>query len=317
MIEVEILLRNQVSIGQEFKSYADLCKHIGIPATTGKQRTLDQRHMKCYFDWKKAERGNKLTITDTYYDNPKEFVDNRNGTHITPTIEMMMNLFLNTEWKKPFYSKTKMLYEMELFNEEIGKKATSQDGITFRITVEKDYFQKIRGHLLSTITQINKSNYGFILPKVVNIKTQCILPNEQWNIFYNIRDKALEKFNESNEGDIYKHKKWNAYREEIDTQTEKLLYQSPVCEIYHLFIFPPPNLEPVSRVDFLKHIGEQMVKTYTKKRKGSIGCVSPEAYKEGVDNLLSELLGDYMSKQAEIEANLQASKKVVHPTFLQ
>ena len=130
MLNSEILLTNKVSVGDKYKSYSDLCKHIGIPVTTGKQRQLDQRHLKCYFDWEKAEHGNKLIITETHYDNPKEFIDQRNGTHITPTIAMMMDLFLNTPWEGPFYSKSKMLYEMELLNDEIRKKADIQEGAT-------------------------------------------------------------------------------------------------------------------------------------------------------------------------------------------
>ena len=40
MTNSEILLTNQVDVGDEFKNYSDLCKHIGIPVTTGKQRQL-------------------------------------------------------------------------------------------------------------------------------------------------------------------------------------------------------------------------------------------------------------------------------------
>lgn len=303
MLNNEILLTNKVSVGDKYKNYSDLCKHIGIPVTTGKQRQLDQRHLRCYFDWEKAERSNKLTITSTYYDNPKEFIDQRNGTHITPTIAMMMDLFLNTPWEGPFYSKSKMLYEMELLNDEIRKKADIQERATPRITVEKDYCIKILGHLNSTINQINKSGHGLILRKVVNVKTKHILPDELWDKYYAIRDKALEKFGEANERDIYRHKKWAAYRGEIDSQTIEQFNQAPIYERYQLFVFPTSdNGEPVSIEDFLNHIGEEMIKTYANKHKGCIGCVSPKAYEEAVNGLISNLLEEYLAQKEAIEA---------------
>lgn len=305
MINTEILLENKVCIGDEFKHYSDLCKYIGIPVTTGKQRQLDQRHLRCYFDWEKKEHSNKLTISDTYYDNPKEFIDQRNGTHITPTIEKMMNLFLFTEWEDDFYSKSKMLYEMELFNDEVRKKTDSQQGANPRITVEKDYSQKMYGHINATINQINKSGLGSITPQVVNIKTKKILHYEFRSKFYDIRKKALNKFGEKNEGGIYKHKKWAQYREEIDNQTLKEFNQFPIYERYELSIYPPQDIEPISREDFLNHVGEEMIRTYTRKHEGAIGCVSPKAYEQSVKELIAELLKDYLSKREKADTALK------------
>ena len=181
---------------------------------------------------------------------------------------------------------------MKLFNDEIRRKTDNQQGVNLRITAEKDYSQKMFGHIGATINQINKSGFGLIPSRVVNIKTKCILRDELEEKFYFIRKRTLEKFGEKNEGDIYRHKKWDKYREEIDEQTEKEFCQSPIYERYELLIFPPPDIQPISRQDFLNHIGEEMIRTYTKRHNGAIGCVSPKAYEKAVNELISELLKD-------------------------
>lgn len=122
----------------------------------------------------------------------------------------------------------------------------------------------------------------------------------------------MEKFGETNERDIYKHKKWDAYRDEIDEQTEIQFHQSPIYERYQLFVFPSPdNTESINIEDFLNHIGEEMIKTYTKKHKGCIGCVSPKAYEKEVNGLISKLLEEYLAQREAIEA---AEKEIITVT---
>ena len=79
----DLVQKNKVKEGQTFANYSRLCEWIGIPVTQGKQRQYDQRRLQCYFSWEKAERGNSLTITETYYDTPRPLEDGRIGIHTT------------------------------------------------------------------------------------------------------------------------------------------------------------------------------------------------------------------------------------------
>ena len=65
-MEIEQVRNTPLEIGQEFKSYPDLCNYLGIPVTKGKQRQLDQRHLLCYFTWEKVAGSNRLIITETF-----------------------------------------------------------------------------------------------------------------------------------------------------------------------------------------------------------------------------------------------------------
>ena len=105
----EAVITQQVTKGQTFKSYAALCKHIGIPATTGKQRQLDQDYLQHYFTWEKADGSSQITITETFYTCPKPFEDGRKGIHTTRLNTMMQNLILSTPWNDSFMSKYKII----------------------------------------------------------------------------------------------------------------------------------------------------------------------------------------------------------------
>lgn len=109
----------QVAVGQEFKSYSALCEYIGIPVTKGKQRQLDQRRLQCYFTWEKIAGSNRLVITDTFYDAPKPYEDNRKGIHTTELGEMMQSLILATPWRhKELLSKSGVFRRMNLLTVE-------------------------------------------------------------------------------------------------------------------------------------------------------------------------------------------------------
>lgn len=170
------IMEQQVKKGQAFKSYAALCRYVGIPVTTGKQRQLDQRHLRCFFTWEKVAESNRLIITETSYDDPKPFEDGRKGEHPTSLNKMMQNLILSTPWKRSFLSRYEMLSAMGLvLPNENSEPVGEEEQLHQRRTAAGDYTRKLNDLFKSACAQLKKQGYAEIKPVVINTKTCEIL----------------------------------------------------------------------------------------------------------------------------------------------
>ena len=235
MIDYYLIQIVRVNIGQEFKSYSDLCSYIGIPVTKGKQRQLDQRHLQCYFTWEKIAGSNRLVITETFYDAPKPFEDNRKGIHTTEFGGVMQNLILSTPWQpNELISKGKMLERMNLIR--AGPSATLEIDCEEEENFEHikrqpkdDYRRKLNSLLDSACEQLRKKGYAEINSVVANPKTKYVLSEQEFQKFNEIWKNTLGLFGAFHIGVIYQRRQEKEFWQSLNyaTETNEILHQEP------------------------------------------------------------------------------------------
>ena len=276
----ESISNNPVKVGQTFKSYAELCRAIKIPVTTGKQRQLGQRHLKCYFDWETKKGSNQLTIIETYYENPKQFDDQRQGIHTTETGQMLQNLFLAHGWSSNYYfSLSGFLYQMGLFSNE-------QQEIQTRVgKVERRYSSGLCGRLRSAITQINKKGLASVDLAVIDLDAREILPWEEWDHFRQIKRETLQAFGVTSEAQIWWRRKYEDYEKQLSIRTKNELKVPHVNERYFVMDVKPLESPPPTREEFLTQFGQELVDGY----KGGFGIASKEAFRDDLLRLFQKL----------------------------
>ena len=96
--KIQKILANPVYVDEVYPSFAALCKHFDINAPKGKQRQYQKRLFNCFFDFDKMERSNQIVITDTFFDDPKPYPDERTGIKTTECNLPMQNLLLGHKW---------------------------------------------------------------------------------------------------------------------------------------------------------------------------------------------------------------------------
>ena len=276
----ESISNNPVQVGQTFKSYAELCRAIKIPVTTGKQRQLDQRHLKCYFDWETQAGSHQLRITSIYYEEPKPFDDQRQGVHTTETGQMLQNLFLTHGWNDKYYfSLSGFLYQMGLFSEE-------QQEMRTRVgAVERQYSSKLCGRLRSAITQIKKKRLAAVDLAVIDLDAREILPWEEWDHFRQIKRETLQAFGVNSEAKIWWRGQYEDYEKQLSMRTKKELNVLHVNERYFVMDVKPLESPPPTREEFLTQFGQELVNGY----KGGIGVASKEAFRDDLLRLFQKL----------------------------
>ncbi len=290
MITTETILKHRVYIGQDFTSYAKLCAYLGVPVTKGKQRQLDIRHLNCYFSWENIEHSQKIIITDIFYDQPREFEDGRTGIHTTEIGSQMQQLFRATKWKKPAYSLTSMLFEMQLMTNDIFEKSLreSQSGQKFQ-RAYRDYTAKIFRHLKSTINQLEKK--GLIhAPQCVFDAEDNVQPESLANRFREIRGEVLGKFHVENEYKIIMMGIEKAYHQELNRRTYEALGKRNLREAYQITITNADNIIPADRNALLRLAADEMKQTYEQHNSKAWGTAAPQEYNKQVDKLIQQLI---------------------------
>ena len=280
----DLVQKNKVKEGQTFANYSRLCEWIGIPVTQGKQRQYDQRRLQCYFSWEKAERGNSLTITETYYDTPRPLEDGRIGIHTTVLGGMLQDMFLTTPWKEDYYSISKFLYEMGLFSQAQSKYVTRLH------KAEHFYCSRLCGRLKSAINQINKKDPFTVPLFVVNLETGEPVDEEEWETFRRIKAETLAEFDAQSEGALYWRKQYKSYLESLSKKTYHEMGMWKVNERYwtkgwiaRWDIRRPTNAE------FLTLFGQDILDGYP---SGGIGVASKETMKKDLEEIFRRLNED-------------------------
>ena len=279
-IDMQQVMAKPVYPGQQFSNYVELCKYIGIDVTQGKARQLDQRHLQCYFTWRKAEKGHTIIVVETFYDAPKVFPDRREGRHTTELGGMLQAIILSTEWKADFYSISSFLYELGLFTKEQSKMST-------RIGVEKIYSSRLTGRFESAIKQINKKEHNCIPKFVVNLDTGELLPEEEWEHFRQIKREVLSEFGGRGmtEGRLYWNKRYPEYERRLYSRTASELGQSRVNERYWMKGWRKQAISAPTLTEFLKVFAQDMIESY----RGGLGIKSKEEYKKNLQVLIDKL----------------------------
>lgn len=276
----ESIRNNPVQIGQTFKSYAELCRAINIPVTTGKQRQLDQRHLKCYFDWETKPGSHQLRITSTYYKDPKPFDDQRQGVHTTETGQMLQNLFLAHDWDSKYYfALSGFLYQMGLFSKE-------QQEMRTRVgEVERRYSSRLCGRLRSAITQINKKSLATVGLVVIDLDTREILHGGKREHFLRIKRETLQAFGVNSEAKIWWRRQYEDYEKQLSIRTKNELNIPHVNERYIVRGIMPLENPPPTREEFLTRFGQELVDGY----RGGLGVASKEVFRDDLLCLFQKL----------------------------
>ena len=302
----------QVAVGQEFKSYSALCEYIGISVTKGKQRQLDQRRLQCYFTWEKVAGSNRLVITDTFYDAPKPYEDNRKGIHTTELGEMMQSLILATPWRhKELLSKSGVFRRMNLLTvEKYDSEEYVDDDKRFHIkrSAWGDYFRKLNDLFKSACTQLEKKDAAKIMAVVANPETGYILTEKETEEFKRIWKSSLEVFGAYDIRVIYKWHQEKEFWDHLDSMTwsNKTLPHPPLRKMIELDIINPQFQDCIDQKAFLKTISDVLKNNYAKwydkwsseqnshgigqRRSGPNAPLSVEEYNRGMDELIESLL---------------------------
>ena len=311
MIDYYLIQIVRVNIGQEFKSYSDLCSYIGIPVTKGKQRQLDQRHLQCYFTWEKIAGSNRLVITDTFYDAPKPFEDNRKGIHTTEFGGVMQNLILSTPWQpNELISKGKMLERMNLIR--AGPSATLEIDCEEEENFEHikrqpkdDYRRKLNSLLDSACEQLRKKGYAEINSVVANPKTKYVLSEQEFQKFNEIWKNTLGLFGAFHIGVIYQRRQEKEFWQSLNyaTETNEILHQAPLRKLMQIASIKSEVAESVDRLAYLYGIRDTLIANYIswyqQKTSPGIGIcrnsdlnspIPPEIYKNDLNFFLKPLI---------------------------
>lgn len=272
---------NPVEIGQEFKSYVALCTHIGIPATTGKQRQLDQRHLQCYFTWEKVAGSNRLVITETFYDAPKPFEDKRQGIHTTELGGMLQGLILKTPWQRQPMTKRKMLVKMKIM--------AQRDIHGLRTDAYWDYSQKQYSLLESAFTQLKKKGTLDIVQVLADKRTGEELPEAAIAVYREIFQSVLAEYKAAHIVNIYKRHLQEDFWNDVDEETQKRMGRRKLALCWKIVQIKPNFDGDVSAKEYVQAVADKLSDNYSKKNKGAIGIVSPESYQKEMQRVLEYL----------------------------
>ena len=293
--------KNQVYTGQIFPNYKHLCQYIGIPYATGKQRIIYNRHLECYFRWKKLEGSNQIQILETNYDEPKKFEDKRGGSKPKSTANIIMQCFAQYEWSDGFYSKTQILRRMGLVPRQPFKGK-------FRIECRTLNHMLYDG-LTSALGTIGKKYSGKISKEVVgwDQRMEAIILNmEEKRIFERIRAEVLQQLDMKSEWDVVEHNKWSAYRNKMNEATMEEMEMTEVHEYYWIRDWEKINYPiTIDNRTVIRAAIEQLTTNYVKNH-GGIGVVAPERYRAFLEEEARNILND-----ATFTTTINESQKVV------
>ena len=308
-MNIEKIPQAQVTVGQEFKSYSALCDYVGVPATTGKQRQLDQRHLKCFFTWEKVAGANRLVITETFYDAPKPFEDGRKGAHLTRLNGMMQNLILSTPWTDSFLSRYEMLSVMELvLPDEKLEPVNGEEQIHQKRTAAGDYSRKLNDLFKSACTQLKKQGYAEIKPVVINIKTGVILSEIDAESYHRELRCTLGIFGAFHMGIVYARGQEKEFWNKLDIATNVSIGQSPLRDRMQIVTIKPECADAVDRKEFVTAVADKLKSNYADwyyektgiKDVEAIGItrhndpdklIPPKQYRQDVDAIVQNLVG--------------------------
>lgn len=279
-----LLANTPVYVGQTFPSYKALCDFLGIPATTGKQRALDQRHLKCYFNWEKKEGSNQLTITETFYDHPKVFEDIRKGIHTTPLGGMMQNLILSTHWTGLYFSRRDMLLKMGLIPESVPPNQTT--GAAW------DYMNKCYRLLDSAVKQLNKKGHAVIIPVLIDRGTNAIVTTDtDWIAQYReIRQSMCHPLGAHSIVDVYRKGLEMRFWSEVDKRTEKEMGYTNITERVWIKEVHPEKGILVNKNELIKPVIDTVYSNYAHGHKGVIGTERIKCNPEKCQQYYNELI---------------------------
>ena len=304
----QMIMKQQVKKGQTFKSYAALCRYVGIPITTGKQRQLDQRHLQCCFTWEKVAESSRLIITETFYDDPKPFEDGRKGEHPTSLNKMMQNLILSTPWKYSFLSRYEMLSAMGLvLSNENSAPVGEEEQPHQRRTAAGDYGRKLNNLFKSACAQLKKQGYAEIKPVVINTKTYEILSEIDAECYHRELRCTLGIFGAFHLGAIYARGQEKEFWKKLDIATAVSMGQSPLRDRMQIVTIRPECADVVDRKEFLTLIADKLKTNYADwyyektgireaegvgitRHNDSNELIPPKQYRRDMDDILQKLI---------------------------
>lgn len=285
-MDIDLIMKNRVTEGETYPSYAALCKYIDIPCTTGKQRTYDQEHLRCYFSWEKVARRNSITITKTYYENPINFEDGRkNGIRTTPLGEMTQQLIINYAQDGKAYSKTGLLYALGI---EISFEGSHKDKIDTHI--KNRYGMKICDLMDGALHQLELKQIIHVEYIVVYGEKKQLLDRKQWDLFHTIKRDILTEFNAQNEYIIYHKGKRIEYRQRLNEETEKQIGLKDMKDCLVITFKKECEKREVSSEEFFHLISENLLNNY-RKRNHVDGGFGRKPHWETMKKRVSALVG--------------------------
>lgn len=253
---------------------------------------MDKRHLQCFFTWEKQEGANRLTITETFYDNPKAFEDTRKGVHTTLLGEMMQNLILATDWTElyisrgwtaPYFSKRGMLLSMGLIP------PTKTSGL--KTDAEWDYQGKIYQLLDSAITQLNKKGDADIVPVLTNRAATYVFSFEDADIekYRDIKQAVCEELGVRSVVGIYRRHIEDEFWKGVDKAASKEFKQKGLVERLAVRTPHPKNVPEVNKQELIQLVVENIYSNYERRQRGAIGTRSPEFYLNELNQVISRL----------------------------
>lgn len=279
--------KNQVYTGQIFPNYKHLCQYIGIPYATGKQRIIYNRHLECYFRWKKLEGSNQIQILETNYDEPKKFEDKRGGSKPKSTTNIIMQCFAQQEWSDGFYSKTQILGRMGLVPREPFKGE-------FRIKCRTLHDMLYDG-LTSALEIFGEEHSDTISKEVVGWdqrKKAIILDMNDRRTYERIKGNVLQQLDMKSEWDVVEHNKWSAYRNKMNGATMEKMGMTEVNERYWIRNCEKINCPiTIDNRTVIRTAIEQLTANYVKNH-GGIGVVAPDRYRSFLEEEARHILND-------------------------
>ena len=312
---MERLEENRVAIGQSFSSFNALCRFLGIVAKKGgRERKYIEKRLRCYFDWERLPSSNRLIITEVFYDNPKPYVDERRGIHTTAENEPMQNLILLTpELFSTDYTERGILIKMKLINQE--------EPSGYRTSVYQDYKDRLSDLLESALTQLTKRGYISTRGYLCALKTGYVLTQDEENCYGQIIGEVLREFKVPSIRIVNLQGRGEQFWKEVNRHCQEQLGRSYIGRRYHLelhdrfaqkrdllrdiagrlpleteerdSLLEDPESESIlrnmERSRLLERMMNGLAENYAVGHEGAIGVVSPQRYRQDLDEIRKSL----------------------------
>lgn len=231
---------NPVGKGDEFKSFAELCRHFGLPSVKGKQRSCMKLLFECYFSYTEvAPDSNKIVITDTFFDAPRSYMPTHKGVRTTATNKLMQELILAMPWEiGKLYTKSEMLRQLHLITSYYGENKEETQ-------VETNYIKTVFRTFDSAIKQlIIKEQNGTQNTVQVTQVTGCRDSNKEITYECSAEEEAaynalvcevLHEMGYRTRVDVRRAKKLNLFYNKLNAQVREIMKLDD--EVYQGYAF--------------------------------------------------------------------------------
>lgn len=233
-----------LEIGKEYKNYAKLCEVLEIIPKTSNSKKSQIKEMKRRFDFKKAEKGNGLIITEIYNEiKPKEENQGNLPNYIKYMELLLLQCLQGNKTKKMTISKIKLAEQLKMIHSDFNKYYGKRKELSEKLDIELMHIYDF----MNTTSNAYKNAINTILKRLES--RSIIMYDTRWKTVYKtkwimegrIQEQIKTYFATDEEKDIIMKIKYdllqnydgnmqNVYREgklhEFNNEYERLLFEA-------------------------------------------------------------------------------------------